>query len=154
MDEGAETLRMIETLLLLFILLFTILLSAVYSLSFQLGKFRSLSTANSYIQQYVFWLTVAFAILTIITLLVFLFYPKVVRTLLLKHGDRELTLDEKAIERMVRSHLHEDKFIRPPRVNVKTTKNKIAANVKGKLRRISALIGKTGTLMKEIESEA
>lgn len=153
MNKGVKTLGVIGTLLLLSILLFAILLSAAYPLPFQLEKFRFFSITNSYVQQYVFWLAVAFAILTIITLLVFLFYPKTIGTFLLKHGDGELTLDKKAIEGMVRSHLHEDEFIHSPKVNVKATKNKIAVNVKGELKQTSALIGKTGTLMKEIENE-
>lgn len=83
----------------------------------------------------------------------FVIYLKTIGNFLLKHGDGELTLDKKAIEGMVRSHLHEDEFIHSPKVNVKATKNKIAVNVKGELKRTSALIGKTGTLMKEIENE-
>ena len=142
MNKGVKTIGVIGTLLLLSVLLFAILLSATYPLPFQLEKFRFFSITNSYVQQYVFWLAVAFAILTIITLLVFLFYPKTIGNFLLKHGDGELTLDKKAIEGMVRSHLHEDEFIHSPKVNVK-----------GELKRTSALIGKTGTLMKEIENE-
>ena len=115
MNKGVKTLGVIGTLLLLSILLFAILLSAAYPLPFQLEKFRFFSITNSYVQQYVFWLAVAFAILTIITLLVFLFYPKTIGTFLLKHGDGELTLDKKAIEGMVRSHLHEDEFIHSPK---------------------------------------
>ncbi|HFC9104585.1 TPA: alkaline shock response membrane anchor protein AmaP [Enterococcus faecium] len=153
MNKGVKTIGVIGTLLLLSVLLFAILLSATYPLPFQLEKFRFFSITNSYVQQYVFWLAVAFAILTIITLLVFLFYPRTIGNFLLKHGDGELTLDKKAIEGMVRSHLHEDEFIHSPKVNVKATKNKIAVNVKGELKRTSALIGKTGTLMKEIENE-
>lgn len=131
MNKGVKTIGVIGTLLLLSVLLFAILLSATYPLPFQLEKFRFFSITNSYVQQYVFWLAVAFAILTIITLLVFLFYPKTIGNFLLKHGDGELTLDKKAIEGMVRSHLHEDEFIHSPKVNVKATKNKIAVNVKG-----------------------
>ena len=131
MNKGVKTIVVIGTLLLLSVLLFAILLSATYPLPFQLEKFRFFSITNSYVQQYVFWLAVAFAILTIITLLVFLFYPKTIGN----------------------SHLHEDEFIHSPKVNVKATKNKIAVNVKGELKRTSALIGKTGTLMKEIENE-
>ena len=116
MNKGVKTIGVIGTLLLLSVLLFAILLSATYPLPFQLEKFRFFSITNSYVQQYVFWLAVAFAILTIITLL-------------------------------------EDEFIHSPKVNVKATKNKIAVNVKGELKRTSALIGKTGTLMKEIENE-
>ena len=108
MNKGVKTIGVIGTLLLLSVLLFAILLSATYPLPFQLEKFRFFSITNSYVQQYVFWLAVAFAILTIITLLVFLFYPKTIGNFLLKHGDGELTLDKKAIEGMVRSHLHED----------------------------------------------
>ena len=109
MNKGVKTIGVIGTLLLLSVLLFAILLSATYPLPFQLEKFRFFSITNSYVQQYVFWLAVAFAILTII--------------------------------------------IHSPKVNVKATKNKIAVNVKGELKRTSALIGKTGTLMKEIENE-
>ncbi|WP_459166868.1 Asp23/Gls24 family envelope stress response protein, partial [Enterococcus faecium] len=48
---------------------------------------------NSYVQQYVFWLAVAFAILTIITLLVFLFYPKTIGNFLLKHDSSKKVIE-------------------------------------------------------------
>ncbi|WP_165005977.1 MULTISPECIES: alkaline shock response membrane anchor protein AmaP [unclassified Enterococcus] len=153
MNKGVKTIGVIVSLLLLSILLFAILLSAVYPLPFQLERFRFFSITNVYVQQYVFWLAVAFAILTIILLLVLIFYPKTIGSFLLKREDGELVLDKKAIEGLVLSHLQQEEFIHAPKVNVKATKNKIAVNVKGELKRTSALIGKTGTVMKEIEQE-
>lgn len=81
-------------------------------------------------QQYIFWVAVGLAILLIIALLIVIFYPKTIGTFLLKKGDGELTLDKKAIEGMVRSHLNEDEFIHSPKVNIKATKNKIAVQLK------------------------
>ncbi|MGM9904012.1 hypothetical protein A5844_000114 [Enterococcus sp. 10A9_DIV0425] len=153
MNKGVKTVGTIVSILLLSILLFAILISSIYPLPFRLEEFRFISLTNAYIQQYVFWLAVAFAVLTIIAILILLFYPKTFSSFLLKKGDGELTLDKKAIEGMVRSHLSQDDFIDSPKVTIRATKNKIDVKVKGELKRTSSLIGKTGTLMDEIEKE-
>lgn len=153
MNKGTKTIGVIFSLLLLSILLFVALISAIYPLSESFERFRFLTVTNYYVQQYVFWVAVALSILLIIALLILIFYPKTIGTFLLKKGDGELTLDKKAIEGMVRSHLNEEEFIQSPKVNVKATKNKVAVAIKGELKRTSSLIGKTGTLMEEIEKE-
>ncbi|EMF0149653.1 alkaline shock response membrane anchor protein AmaP [Enterococcus hirae] len=153
MNKGTKTIGVIFSLLLLSILLFVVLISAVYPLPLMLERFRFFTITNYYMQQYIFWVAVGLAILLIIALLIVIFYPKTIGTFLLKKGDGELTLDKKAIEGMVRSHLHEDEFIHSPKVNIKATKNKIAVTVKGELKRTSSLIGKTKILMDEIEKE-
>lgn len=153
MNKGVKTIGAIFSILLLSILLFVVLISAVYPLPSMLERFRFNTLTNYYVQQYIFWVAITLSILLIIGLLVLIFYPKTIGTFLLKKGNGELTLDKKAIEGLVRSHVHEDEFIHSPKVNVKATKNKIAVAIKGELKRTSSLIGKTGTLMEEIEQE-
>lgn len=153
MNKGAKTIGAILLILLLSVLIFAMLLSSVYPLPFKLEEFRFLSLTNFYVQQYVFWVTAAFAVLTLILILVLLFYPKTYRSFLLKKGDGELTLDKKAIEGMVRSRLTKEEFVSSPKVTIKATKNKIDVKVKGELKRTSSLIGKTGALMTDIERD-
>lgn len=153
MNKGIKTIGTIVSLLLLSVLLFVILISAIYPLPFQLERFRFFSLTNFYLRHYIFWVAIAFSILLILGILILLFYPKTIRSFLLKKGNGELVLDKKAIEGMVRSHLNQDDFIDSPKVNVKATKNKLSVRIKGDLRRTSSLIGKTGTLMKDIEKE-
>ncbi|MBF8808082.1 MAG: alkaline shock response membrane anchor protein AmaP [Enterococcus lacertideformus] len=153
MNKGTKTIGMIFSLLLLSILLLGVLINAVYPLPMILERFRFFAVTNYYMRQYIFWGAVGLSILLIIALLVLIFYPKTIRTFLLKKGNGELTLDKKAIEGMVRSHLHEEEFIQSQKVNIKATKNKVAVAIKGELKRTSSLIGKTGTLMEEIEKE-
>ena len=139
MNKGIKTIGTIVSLLLLSVLLFVILISAIYPLPFQLERFRFFSLTNFYLRHYIFWVAIAFSILLILGILILLFYPKTIRSFLLKKGNGELVLDKKAIE--------------APKVNVKATKNKLSVGIKGELRRTSSLIGKTGTLMKDIEKE-
>ncbi|OJG82886.1 hypothetical protein RV14_GL002178 [Enterococcus ratti] len=153
MNKGTKTIGVIVSLLLLSILLFTALISTVYPLPILLDRFRFFTVTNYWVQQYIFWVAAVLALLMLITLLVLIFYPNTIGTFLLKKGDGELTLDKKAIEGMVRSHLQADEFIQSPKVSIKATKNKIAVGIKGELKRTSSLIGKTGTLMEEIEKE-
>lgn len=84
MNKGAKTIGAILLILLLSVLIFAMLLSSVYPLPFKLEEFRFLSLTNFYVQQYVFWVTAAFAVLTLILILVLLFYPKTYRSFLLK----------------------------------------------------------------------
>lgn len=72
---------------------------------------------------------------------------------LLKREDGKLTIDKKAIEGLVRSHLHEEEFIHSPKVRIHSTKNRINIHVKGDLKRTSSLVGKTGALMHDIQEQ-
>lgn len=40
----------------------------------------------------------------------------------MKREDGKLTIDKKAIEGLVRSHLHEEEFIHSPKVRIRSTK--------------------------------
>lgn len=71
----------------------------------------------------------------------------------MKREDGKLTIDKKAIEGLVRSHLHEEEFIHSPKVRIRSTKNRIHIHVNGDLKRTSSLVGKTGVLMQDIEEE-
>ena len=62
---------------------------------------------NYYMQQYIFWAAVVFAVLAIIILLVVLFYPKSRGTFVMKREDGKLTIDKKR-RRVGTFHLHEE----------------------------------------------
>lgn len=80
-------------------------------------------------------------------------YPKVKQTFVLKEEKGRLSLDRKAIEGFVRTKTQNVGFVASPDVKVRATKNKIRIKIKGQLNRTSAHIGKTETLMKEIQQE-
>ena len=96
MNKGIKTIGTIVSLLLLSVLLFVILISAIYPLPFQLERFRFFSLTNFYLRHYIFWVAIAFSILLILGILILLFYPKTIRSFLLKKGNGELVLDKKS----------------------------------------------------------
>lgn len=153
MNKGWKIVGILASLFLLTVLLGIALINAPYMMPEQLERFRFFVITNYYVQQYLFWTAVVFAILVLILLLVVLFYPKSKGTFVLKQKDGKLTLDKKAIEGLVRSQLHEEEFVGSPKVRVRSTKNKINVHVKGDLKRTSSLIGKTGELMRDIEQQ-
>lgn len=140
-------------LLLLTILLSTVLLTTTYSLPIEIEKFRFFFLTNYYVQQYLFWVAVACSALVFLAILFLFFYPKTIRTFLLKQGDGKLTIGKKAIESMIRSYIRENDFIQSSKINVRATKNKISVNVKGKFKTVSSLISKTETFMQETDKE-
>lgn len=151
MNKGWKIIGVIASLFLLSVLLGVAVINAPYIMPKQLERFRFFVITNYYMQQYLFWAAVVFAILVFILLLVVLFYPKSKGTFVLKQKGGTLTLDKKAIEGLVRSQLHEKEFVRSPKVKIRSTKNKINIHVKGDLKRTSSLVGKTSALMREIE---
>lgn len=153
MNRGIKALGIIVSLVLMTVLLFSMLLSSIYPLPFALKRFRFFSVTNNLMQQYIFWVALAFVVILLILILFLIFYPKTISSYSLKRGNGELTLNKSAIEGLVRSMIHEDEFIESPRISVRATRNKIKVNIKGKLKRTSSLIGKTGTLMSEIEQK-
>lgn len=153
MNKGWKIIGILASLFLLSVLLGVAIISAPYIMPEQLERFRFFVITNYYMQQYLFWTAVVFAILVLILLLVVLFYPKSRGTFVLKQKDGKLTLDKKAIEGLVRSQLHEEEFVRSPKVRVRSTKNKIHVHVKGDLKRTSSLLGKTSTLMRDVEQQ-
>ncbi|NTQ01559.1 alkaline shock response membrane anchor protein AmaP [Enterococcus faecium] len=153
MNKGLKIIGVIMSLLLLSVFLAIALINAPYIMPEQLERFRFFTLTNYYMQQYIFWAAVLFAVLAIIILLVVLFYPKSRGTFVMKREDGKLTIDKKAIEGLVRSHLHEEEFIHSPKVRIRSTKNRIHIHVNGDLKRTSSLVGKTGVLMQDIEEE-
>ena len=83
------------SLLLLSVFLAIALINAPYIMPEQLERFRFFTLTNYYMQQYIFWAAVVFAVLAIIILLVVLFYPKSRGTFVMKREDGKLTIDKK-----------------------------------------------------------
>ncbi|AZP92899.1 alkaline shock response membrane anchor protein AmaP [Enterococcus mundtii] len=153
MNKGVKIIGVIVSIILLSVLLIIALVNAPYILPEQLERFRFFTITNYYMQQFIFWAAVVFAIVVVLILLFVLFYPKSKGTFVLKHKDGKLTLDKKAIEGLTRSYLHEEEFIQSPKVKVRSTKQKINIHVKGDLKRTSSLIGKTEMLMQEVRDQ-
>lgn len=98
MNKGLKIIGVIMSLLLLSVFLAIALINAPYIMPEQLERFRFFTLTNYYMQQYIFWAAVVFAVLAIIILLVVLFYPKSRGTFVMKREDGKLTIDKKAIE--------------------------------------------------------
>ncbi|MFT0131477.1 alkaline shock response membrane anchor protein AmaP [Candidatus Enterenecus avicola] len=108
---------------------------------------------NLFMRQYMFWVAVVLIAVFLIVILVVLFYPKTKTTFVLKEDKGALTIDKKAIEGLVRTKVNEKEFVEGPKVHVKATKNRILIKIKGRLKRTSALVGKTENLMAEIQQD-
>ena len=98
MNKVLKIIGVIMSLLLLSVFLAIALINAPYIMPEQLERFRFFTLTNYYMQQYIFWAAVVFAVLAIIILLVVLFYPKSRGTFVMKREDGKLTIDKKAIE--------------------------------------------------------
>lgn len=156
MNRGIKTLGIVFSLLLLSVLLIIMLIGAPYlTLPFGIRRTEFLrnSLAHDFFRQYLFWVAALFSIVLILVILVLIFYPKANRSFVLKEEQGHLAFDKRAIEGFVRSKLSQVGFVDSPRINVRATKSKIKVNIKGQLNRTSSHIGKTGTLMKEIQRE-
>ena len=120
MNKGTKTIGVIFSLLLLSILLFVVLISAVYPLPLMLERFRFFTITNYYMQQYIFWVAVGLAILLIIALLIVIFYPKTIKGELKRTssliGKTRILMDE--IEKEVKQLLGTDEQVK---VSVKYT---------------------------------
>ena len=95
MNKGLKIIGVIMSLLLLSVFLAIALINAPYIMPEQLERFRFFTLTNYYMQQYIFWAAVVFAVLAIIILLVVLFYPKSRGTFVMKREDGKLTIDKK-----------------------------------------------------------
>ena len=87
MNKGWKIVGILASLFLLTVLLGIALINAPYMMPEQLERFRFFVITNYYMQQYLFWTAVVFAILVLILLLVVLFYPKSKGTFVLKQKD-------------------------------------------------------------------
>lgn len=156
MNRGLKALGIICSLLLLSVLVMMMYFtSSVVSLPFELNRPRFLFQPflNYYLQQYLFWVALVFAVVVIILILVLIFYPRVKQTFVLKEEQGRLSLDKKAIEGFVRSKIQGEGFVQSPKVKVRATRNKINVNIIGELTRTSSLIGKTEALMEDIRQD-
>ncbi|MGX7200187.1 alkaline shock response membrane anchor protein AmaP [Enterococcus nangangensis] len=156
MNRGMKACGIVVSVILLSVLLPIIIMTSPYlDNPFTWGRWRFIerSLLNYYFQQYLFWISLAFAILLLIAILLFIFYPRVKRSFVLTEAGGKLTLDKRALEGLVRTKVKTKEFVTEPKVDVQATKNKIKVKVKGQLKRTSSLIGRTGTLMEEIRQE-
>lgn len=156
MNRGVKTIGIVLSLILMSVLLVIIAFTSPYlNLPFGIGRgeFLRNTLTNYMIRQYLFWVALVFAIVLLIGILVLIFYPKVKQTFVLKEEKGRLSLDKRAIEGFVRSKLQGMGFVASPNVKVRATKRQIKVKVKGQLTRTSSLIGKTNTLMAEIQQE-
>ncbi len=80
MNKGIKTIGTIVSLLLLSVLLFVILISAIYPLPFQLERFRFFSLTNFYLRIIFFPVAIAFFHSLDSAHLILLFYPKTIRS--------------------------------------------------------------------------
>lgn len=146
MNKGLKAILIIILLILLSIFLPII---AIYyfvtSKSFDLTSMQHFVLTNRFVQNYLFWAAVVLAILTVIILLIILLYPKRVSKFILRDQRGTLALDKRAIEGYVRTSLKQENFMDTPKVSVVATKNKIKVNVRGQLKKTSALIDRTDT---------
>lgn len=154
MNKGLKAILIIILLILLSIFLPII---AIYyfvaSKSLDLTSLQRLVLTNEYIQSYLFWAAVVLAILTVVIMLIILLYPKRVSTFILKEQRGALALDKRAIEGYVRTSLKQENFMDTPKVNVIATKNKLKVNVRGQLKKTSALIDRTDDWAKGMEKQ-
>ena len=68
MNKGLKIIGVIMSLLLLSVFLAIALINAPYIMPEQLERFRFFTLTNYYMQQYIFWAAVVFAVLAIIIL--------------------------------------------------------------------------------------
>lgn len=157
MNRGIKACGIVVSLILLSVLLPITLVTSPYMMdnpfAFSKWNFVKDTFLNYYFRQYIFWISLAFVVLLLLAILVFIFYPKVKRSFILSSEGGVLTLDKKAIEGLVRSKVNTKEFVSEPKVDVQATKNKIRVKVKGQLKRTSSLINRTEILMEEIRQE-
>ncbi|MGG2895224.1 alkaline shock response membrane anchor protein AmaP [Enterococcus lactis] len=152
MNKGLKITGVIMSLLLLSVFLAIALINAPYIMPEQLERFRFFTLTNYYMQQYIFWAAehLPFCYYHLASRS---FLSKIKRNFRYETGRRQIDDRQKAIEGLVRSHLHEEEFIHSPKVRIRSTKNRIHIHVNGDLKRTSSLVGKTGVLMQDIEEE-
>lgn len=156
MSRGKKAIGIILSLILLTILIPVVVSNSPYTtLPFDWYRrdFINYQPTNYIWQQYLFWVALVISILLLIFILVLVFYPKAKQSFVLSEDGGKMSIDPKAIEGLVRSHLNEKEFVSSPKVKVIATKNKIKINVKGQLKRTSSLIGRTNELMANIQQE-
>ncbi|WP_313630791.1 alkaline shock response membrane anchor protein AmaP [Enterococcus devriesei] len=153
MNKGLKAILIIFFLILLSI--FVPVMAIYYFVAsnpFDLSALQEFVLSNTYAQIYLFWVAAALAILSLIAILIIIFYPKRITKFILHEQKGKLLLDKRAIEGYVRTSLKREDFMDTPKVNVTATKNKIKVNVRGQLKKTSSLIGRTDSWAQGVET--
>ena len=87
--------------------------------------------AEFLIARYVFWGTLVLSVLVLISMLVILFYPKQYLEIQLETQEDTLKLKNSAIEGFVRCLVIDHRFMKDPKVQVNSRKNKCFVYVEG-----------------------
>lgn len=141
MNKFSKTLLIIFSLLFMTVCVFAVSVTWPWAQNSEIwGSIRYFFTTNYYAYSAIFWIAIACLVAFIVGILVILFYPKATTTFTLKDDRGKLSVHSRAIEGIVRSMLNEDDFIRAPRIKVQTLNHRIKVNVKGSIKRTSALV--------------
>ncbi|KFN91644.1 alkaline shock response membrane anchor protein AmaP [Tetragenococcus muriaticus] len=106
-----------------------------------------------YAQPILFWLSVGFMVITVLFLIVILFYPKKRNTLIIDHENGTLKVQRRAIENFVLKIVQKEPFIENLTVRAKMTKKKIKIKIAGHLRKSMSISDKQNALVEEVKNE-
>lgn len=106
---------------------------------------------SSFISQYFFVASTLLAIITILAILVVIFYPRTYTAILLKDDKGRLNINQSSIEGFVKEIILNDGYMKNPKIFVKVYKNKIRIQVKGEIIPRVQVVEKTEVLNQEVK---
>lgn len=153
MRKISKVIFIIGLLLLLFVFYFGIIANQqAASLPVYLIPLDEYPWVGSSMSMLLFWLSVGFAIFTVIALFVVLFYPKRSDRLIISHKTGDLVIQKKALEHFVLERVKQADFIHQPSVKIKIVKNKVSVKIDGEMKQTAAIPQKQEALVGEISS--
>lgn len=155
MSRLTKSLGLLVSGLLLLVMIALMLFSLVdaylpTSFDFLRGLLGFETFYRSYLATVLFWVAAILAILLVLFMLVFAFYPKTKTDYSLVNKDGHLSLYDTAIEGLVSSVVTSQGYMDKPKVKAKLYPNKIDIAIKGELREKGAIFDRTESLKSEV----
>ncbi|WP_071130618.1 alkaline shock response membrane anchor protein AmaP [Enterococcus timonensis] len=142
-------------LIILLLLLLTVLLSVLlgHPQVFGYHLWWTPMIQSSIVGSYLFWVSLIFVGLVLLSIIAILFYPRFKEQFILKNESGTLTLDRRAIEGLVRTELNQENFVDQPKVKVQATRNMINIRVAGQIKRTSQVVNHAEDWMMTVQQK-
>jgi hypothetical protein len=154
MRKISKVVMIVGLLLLLLIFFFGMIVNQqAVDLPFYLIPLREYPWIGASINMFLFWACVGFALLTIIGIIVVLFFPSRSDQLVIQQKTGELVIQKKALEHFVLQKVQQADFIHSPSVKVKIIKHKVRVMIDGEMKQTAAIPQQQEALVGEISNQ-
>lgn len=153
MRKSTKILSFIALVLLFFPLFFTVIENQFVLKGLNFMPMDEYPLVGDYLPDFLFWTSVGFLVLLVLSLLVIIFFPSTSNQLVFSKEQGKLVVDKKALESFVLATINQEPLISQADVKVRIKRRKIKIMINGNIRDPFYVADKQEQLTQEIQAK-